>query len=346
MRQPGLGQRDCWRRSNLELDRCEDNLDFTTYAAAAPTPALSPELVDALDNYSIALYGASGALASDSFRILWPELLPVAVRNTLAVRCSDVPPWQYQSETVMFVSGIAYRDLYQQAAIWVHRPLRTVPMASINVSDHAWVEGAHCGYALESVSSTTPMWFLSAPGSGVHINVGRSKRFGSPPIDMRFDGDHWTVHEGYYWRTEREVQIHISLMRGDMERASRYAGEDLSLYDSVQFPLYAPDQGNWMGETFTEVVMLRMMAEPDFLPDYIARHRDDPQVTDYLRCGPPNALRACRVDDPAVVQMSEQKCSRGHVEAVASVAAQSGCIYQPGGEFVPPGQWESRPGGR
>ena len=92
---------------------------------------------------------------------------------------------------------------------------------------------------------------------------------------MRYDGANWVVHEGYWWRTDTEVEIHKSLMRGDISRASHWAGEDLSAYDSVQFPLFAPDQGNWMGETFTEVVMLRMRAEPNFLSEYVVKHAQD-----------------------------------------------------------------------
>ena len=133
---------------------------------------MSPELLAALDTYSLALYGAREVLFNTSFRVLWPELLPADVLDTLAVRCNDVLPSDYEADTVMFIGGIAYHDLYQQGAIWVHRPLHTLPISTVDIPDHAWVEGAHCGYELEEVTQSTPMWFLSAPGSGVHINVG------------------------------------------------------------------------------------------------------------------------------------------------------------------------------
>ena len=339
------GSIGCWLRSNIVPAACDDDPKFDLHLAPTATPVMSPELLAALDTYSLALYGAPGVLFNTSFRVLWPELLPADVLDTLAVRCNDVLPSEYEADTVMFIGGIAYRDLYQQGAIWVHRPLHTLPISTVNIPDHAWVEGAHCGYELEEVTQSTPMWFLTAPGSGVHIKVGLSKRFGRPPIDMRYDGANWVVHEGYWWRTDTEVEIHKSLMRGDISRASQWAGEDLSVYDSVQFPLFAPDQGNWMGETFTEVVMLRMLTEPNFLSDYVVRHAQDgltpssahlTKMSDYLRCGSPKALRVCRSDDAAIMQMSRQ-CADGNVRAVARVASNAGCQYPDRGPFVAPG---------
>ena len=49
----------------------------------------------------------------------------------------------------------------------------------------------------------------------------------------------------------------VALMAGDLTEASRLAGEDLTRYDSVQFPLFAPRPGHWMAESFTEIVILR-----------------------------------------------------------------------------------------
>ena len=100
-----------------------------------------------------------------------------------------------------------------------------------------------------------------------------------------------------------------------------------------------------MGETFSEVVMLRMLTEPNFLSDYVVRHAQDgltpssahlTKMSDYLRCGSPKALRVCRSDDAAIMQMSRQ-CADGNVRAVARVASNAGCQYPDRGPFVAPG---------
>ena len=126
-------------------------------------------------------------------------------------------------------------------------------------------------------------------------------------------------------------------MRGDLAEASRLAGEDLTAYDSVQFPLFAPRYGHWMGESFTEVVMLRMLAEPDFLPEWLARQTDSEAAAALVRCGPPDALRPCRADEPALAQMA-RVCARGGEPTVARVAQQSGCaVPDPNGDYPVPG---------
>ena len=174
---------------------------------------------------------------------------------------------------------------------------------------------------------------------GVHINVGRTVAFGRAPTDEHLDGEQWVPHEGYWWRSWNEVSIHIALMTGDVARASQLAGEDLrASYDSVQFPLFAPLRGHWMAEAFTEVVMLRMLSEPDFLPDWLRAHQADATATASLRCGPPQALRPCRPDEPALQQMAHVCAAKGGEPAVARVARQSGCaIPDPLGNYALPG---------
>ena len=329
-----LGRAACWRRSNVVVDECAVNTAYDVYTPSA----LAPELVAALEDYSVALYGAPGALATDHFRVLWPALLRDSVVDKLVVRCQDVPPWQYDAEAFLWIGGLAYRDLYQQAAIWVHRPKRLWPAPIVHA--HSWVEVTHCGYQREDVTVRTPMWFLVVPGGGVHINVGRTRHFGYAPTDQRLDGEHWVPHAGYYWRTQTDVAVHIALMEGNVAEASRKAGENLrAKYDSVQFPLFAPKKGNWMGEAFTEVVMLNMLAEPDFLPEYIASHDD---VASYLQCGPPDALRPCRVDEPAMAQVARGVCNQATNADVLRVAQNAGCdVPKPNGNYPKPG----RPGG-
>ena len=75
--------------------------------------------------------------------------------------------------------------------------------------------------------------------------------------------------------------------------------------------------------------MLRMLAEPDFLPEWLARQTDSEAAAALVRCGPPDALRPCRADEPALAQMA-RVCARGGEPTVARVAQQSGCAVSSG----------------
>jgi hypothetical protein len=95
--------------------------------------------------------------------------------------------------------------------------------------------------------------------------------------------------------------------------------------------------GHWMGEAFTEVVMLAMASEPDFLPAYIAR---EPAIAaEIVRCGPPHALRPCNVThEPALEQMGRVCAAHGGEPTGARVARQSGCaLPDPNGDYPLPG---------
>ena len=108
------------------------------------------------------------------------------------------------------------------------------------------------------------------------------------------------------------IPTDCALVRGDISTAGALLHLDLALYDSVQFPKYhAP---TWRGERFTEIVMLRMFSEEDYITAHL------PQ----MRCGPADALRVCRHDDAAVVQQSTL-CSGTTGEALRSIYTQSNC---------------------
>ena len=74
----------------MSLALCQTGTQFDTHLA----PTLPMALWDALDNYSLALYGAPGVRLQDTpFMLLWPSLLPDTVVRTLSPRCSAPPTY-------------------------------------------------------------------------------------------------------------------------------------------------------------------------------------------------------------------------------------------------------------
>ena len=253
------------------------------------------------DAYSRSLYGAAGELNGSGVRVLWPELMSSAERAAIRVQCT--PP---ESADAPGPRPFYMAQFLQHNALWVH--WSGAQLGDGTFPEDTWVEVSHCHYSAamgEPVSTRTPMWFFAVGGSGVRVNLGRSARLG--------------VLTGHLTRTAsasandpQQYAAHLALVRGDISTAGALLHLDLALYDSVQFPKYhAP---TWRGERFTEIVMLRMLSEEDYITAHL------PQ----MRCGPADALRVCRHDDAAVVQQSTL-CSGTTGEALRSIYTQSNC---------------------
>ena len=109
-------------------------------------------LWDALDNYSLALYGAPGVRLQDTpFMLLWPSLLPDTVVRSLSPRCS-APPTYDGDDGVPFLYWPF--NFLMHAALWIQRPTNQVSGTS-GFPSHSWVEVTHCGYDEETVNAGT-----------------------------------------------------------------------------------------------------------------------------------------------------------------------------------------------
>ena len=80
-----------------------------------------------------------------------------------------------------------------------------------------------------------------------------------------------------------------------------------------------------MAESFTEIVMLSMRSEPHFLPEWLGARQGDP--TESVRCGPPNALRPCSPDEPALRQMARACAAHGGEPTVAPLFWAAACLW-------------------
>ena len=125
--------------------------------------------------YSVALYGARDATpAAHALRILWLDLLTSEelARAAAVGVCSRA-------------GGDALQPFFaspHRAAVWVHHPATVTHRA---LPSHAWAEVTHCalrppGRAGHGLARTqgwkfSPMWLFVAPGSGVSLNIGRTR---------------------------------------------------------------------------------------------------------------------------------------------------------------------------
>lgn len=185
----------------------------------------------------------------------------------------------------------------------MHRPIADWPTT---YADNSWVEVVHCGYSgHEGLTDESKMWFFAVAGSGVHLNIGRSLR-----VDVSWPAGDWPdFHE------DGVDDAHKAMVQSRLDEAGEILGVNLAEYDSVQFPRWG-GPASWGGEYFTEIVSLRLQPEAS----YIYQHLD----SDILRCGPADALRPCRADDPVVLQMGSE-CSAPIGGAVERVARHSEC---------------------
>ena len=285
----------CYRRREIEIAGCEsgspyDLLYDPTYYA--PSTALLTLLNT---SYSVALYGVPGAL-DPQFRLIWPTVLSrTAGLDLVRIRCniaSDNGMSANGNEVSFYYSWP--QNFMQQAGLWLHRPVNEL---AFTFEDNAWVEVVHCAYT-NSVTERTPMYFFTAPGSGLRLNVGRSLR-----LRQFHDED-----------TDPHFAAHQAIDRGDFARAEQLLGFSLSQYDSVQYPLYTAS--SWRGEMFTEIAMLNWHNERDQVTVRLTEQR--------IRCGPIGELRQCRPDEPAVAQIAGG-CSAHLPPAVQTLRDSSSC---------------------
>lgn len=261
---------DCWRRREIDTTRCPLNDAFDLlYNPNFYSP--SAELLAYLNgSYSEAVYGVTGALDAN-FRVIWPSMLSDLALALVRTRCTM--PADSREDQVAFAYPWPGNRFLQHAALWLYRPRRQLTFA---VENDTWVEVTHCAYT-NGVADTTPMYFFLVPGSGLHLNVGRSLH-----LRQMQDGD-----------DDPHFQVHRAIDRGDLSYASGLLGIDLSSYDSIQYPLYSTE--SWRGAMFTEIAMLKWHNERDHVTARLSE----------LRCGPAGALRACRRNEPAVSQMTD-----------------------------------------
>ena len=290
----------CWRVANLDanLGRCLHDDRWSLYYV--PNGTYINDWAEFSGAYSQRLYGAPGEIsASTQLRIVWPDLLSETTRRRVFVSCSFVT--ENDPGPFFFFNG----GMLQNNGLWVH--WADWQLGEATAADGSWVEVTHCGYLGEGTHERTPMWFLMASGSGVRVNVGRSLRL--PVLNQNDEyadeggSQHW-LHMG-----------HVELVSGSVARAADWLGQDLSTYDSIQFPKYGAGTG-WNGVRFTELIMLRMVSEQDFLSQHLSE----------LRCGPSAALHPCTVDDEAIRQQSQAQCTgQPHEDGLKAIWQQSGC---------------------
>ena len=299
---------DCHLRSDIDPASCLTAASRFNLHLAPPLPL---ELWNALDNYSIRLYGVSGVLTDRPFRILWPALLPQEVLRHISPRCSA--PIDYENAVVPFANP-PYNFL-MSSGLWIHRPSHEV---SGPFADNEWAEITHCSYVLETVSEQTPMWFLAVVGSGVRINVGRTFQTAVLREPIREGCNHQPFSICDSNPDQNAHLAHAYLVNGQIDTAASLLGiVDITVYDSIQFPHYGV--ASWRGSQFTEIIMLKMSSERDYLYQHISHPA--------LRCGPPASLRACLADDPAITQQAEV-CLPPMQGAFESITRQAGCPTQ------------------
>lgn len=93
------------------------------------------------------------------------------------------------------------------SALWFHRATEHI-YGTAGFASNSWVEVTHCGYDQETVVRDTPMWFLAASGSGVHLNIGRT--WVGPVLHVREE------HKNCW---DRELNICPNAPNGDAYKA-------------------------------------------------------------------------------------------------------------------------------
>ena len=184
--------------------------------AADPVQALGRWLQN---EYSNALYGAQGRVAMESLRLLWLQALPPAalahVGHDIGVCLRNATP----PERPFYSPHGDTKGSNPRNSLWIHRrdPMLAVP-------PHSWIEVTHCTRpskqrVLEMEKRLgrrvlmQAMWFFVAPGSGVTVNVGRTRVF-------RSHTDSVVVQRGNQNTTIAALDLALSDLKG---------------FDSVQF---------------------------------------------------------------------------------------------------------------
>ena len=129
---------------------------------------ISTMAYDLQHEYSMRLYRRPGAIQFDHLHVLFADMLPRrtlrALESVGVCRAEAAPPFNpfYWGHDVV---------ANPTNAIWIHRTYGPQP-----VPDNSWIEVTHCAAVNSAFSGMSyAMWLYAAPGSGVSINVGRTK---------------------------------------------------------------------------------------------------------------------------------------------------------------------------
>ena len=133
-------------------------------------------------DYSVALYGRKDRVPRTGLRLVWLSLLPQSALERLAR--VGICLWNAMLPSQPFFAPIDIGNANPRDSLWV----TNLPTRSAAVPSYGWVEVTHCPQIPRRPRGYTngqrhpawkygPAWLYVAPGSGVSINVGRTRVF-------------------------------------------------------------------------------------------------------------------------------------------------------------------------
>ena len=277
---------------------CHEPRSFTAWArvaagAAAPRyervhgvarRTLAPLLQGA---YSVRLYGAAHRVPLGTLRLVWLSLLADTSPEALAaVKAMGVCRYEPRPPRQPFYSHIDRDAGNPLDAMWVHQP--RLPFAQNN----SWVEIVHCpkppGKNERGLRwMYLPMWGYVAPGSGVSVNVGRTR------VMPTFDALVHVLHKIFPGRlspADRNATGCAGEAAHVLRRPPGYEG-----IDSLQ----ADHTEGWARGLRREIVLIRPAECTQLVPADAG-----------VRCGRHPHLRQCAEEDLA--RMSVAACRNGY----------------------------------
>jgi len=127
-----------------------------------------------VESYSIALYGARDRMPMQSLKLLWPTLLTNATLKRLVAAGGTCNFGHNRYPLPLFYR---LQHLYYEPTgrpLWIRRTNNGGVYRWSPAESHSWVEVTHC-----AVPNGDVAWFYFAQGSGVSVNVGRTKVVGT-----------------------------------------------------------------------------------------------------------------------------------------------------------------------
>lgn len=165
--------------ANVNVSLATSHKWNTTHSHIVVTDLLDPALQG---EYSVTLYGAPGRVPIPRVKVVHLSLLGDDALRWLS-RAGGICHLHAHHLLMPFYAPINPKFDYADA-VWVQQSMyvsrnRAAP-------NHSWVEVTHCGSESASPSNSTAgrpwsagaAWFYAAPGSGLSINVGRTKVLG------------------------------------------------------------------------------------------------------------------------------------------------------------------------
>ncbi len=241
------------------------------------------------EGYSGQLYGGTGRVELSSLRVLWLQLLDAPSRRLVAsigvCKYSAQPPLRPFFAPI----GIGNNSIQPHGAVWIAQ------RAPVAIPEGGWVEVAHCPWIPRSWSDRSwlrmPMWLYAAAGSGVSINVGRTRVLPSYEALGRL------LNRCQFWRSPSagpECDAR-RVPHDDLDtRTPTHDCPDLENVDSVQVLAHYE---YFSREPRHEIVMLRL--------DNCGRLRPH---TPGVMCGREPHLQPCRDDSEALRRLAD--CSK------------------------------------